>query len=53
MRGRLDGVTAAREEGSAVLIERQTELVVRLTPPHEVDTDELTKGGRARPTQKK
>ncbi len=53
MRGRSDGVTPARDEGGAALIEGLTQLVARLTPPSEVDADGPTRGGRARLTLKK
>lgn len=53
MQGRSDGITAAREEGGAALIEGLVQLVARLTPPREVDAGGPTRGGRARLTLKK
>jgi len=53
MQGRSDGITAAREEGGAALLEGLVQLVARLTPPREVDAGVPTRGGRARLTLKK
>lgn len=51
MQVRSEGVTAAREEGSAALVESLAKLVARLTPPREGSGP--TRGGRPRLTLKK
>lgn len=50
MQVRPDGVTAAREEGSAALVEGLAQLVARLTPPREGRGSGPTRGGRPRLT---